>query len=168
MSEANAKQLVTDWDAGMATSTMTTNGYEYVLDDLERLGWLTAATQVASVAETATYTLPTGAVRLLTVFYGDRELFRESRSALRYYGERWRDRSGSPIAFLEDQETDNTFRLWPTPTLASDSFTFPNGEPFGRDFPRYCIITVASHRDDPPTWLDVTAALLTLAYTREI
>jgi len=168
MSETNAKQLITDWDVSFSSATAITNGYEYVLDTIERLGWLTAATQQLGVANTAAYTMPAGAVRLFHLFYDDRELFRETRQTLRTNGERWRDVTGQPVGFIEDQETDNTFRLFPIPTIAGDALNYPNAEPFGRDFPRYNITTLASHRDNPPTWLDVNVALMTMIYAREL
>ena len=168
MSETNTKQLITDWDAGMSSSTAITNEYEYMLDEIERLGWLTKATQQLGVAGTASYTMPATTVRLLRVFWDDRELFRETRQTMRHVGETWRDAKGTPVAFLEDGEIDQTFRLWPAPDIASDLLNYPNGEPFGRDYPRYVVVNVSSDRDDATTWLDVPAALITMARTREI
>ena len=168
MSELNAKLLFDDWDANAATSTMKANGYEYALDALERLGWFTASTQVAVTANDATFTLPAGAARLLNAFWDTRELFKATRESLHAEGEAWQDALGIPLAYTEDKELDGTFRLYPRPPLPSDAFTYPNAEPFGRDYPRYAVVTVTSQRTDPPTWLDPVAALMMLAYARDL
>ena len=169
MSEVNAKQLFDDWDVSTATSTQKANGYEYALDSLERLGWLTTATLVAVTALTGTYSFPTGAVRLLKVFYDDRELLRESRRALRSDGGAdWFRQTGSPIAYTEDQELDQVFRVYPIPEQNSASFTYPNGEPFGRDYPRNALVTVASMRDDVPAYMEAIAALWMIQYARSM
>ena len=169
MSEANAKTFFDYLDNSLATSTMKTNAYTYALDSLERVGWLTSAHIVASSATDFNIAFPTAAVRLLSVFYDDHQCSRETRETLRLLGgEGWRDHLGIPIAYTEYAEPDRNFRPFPRPDLSNSALSYPNSEPFGRDYPTNAFVLFTSDRTDPPTWLDVPTALLMVAYARSL
>ena len=167
MSETNAKAFFDYLDNSMASSAAKTSAYTYALDSLEKVGWLTTASLVAVAARASTVSFPTGAVRLLHLFYEDRQLFRETRPALREVGgDLWHEAVGFPIAYIEEGEADRLFVPYPRPDIASGAASYPNSEPFGRDYPVGTFIAITSDRDDPPTWLDVPCALLMIAHAR--
>ena len=114
MSETNAKAFFDYLDNSMASSAAKTSAYTYALDSLEKVGWLTTASLVAVAARASTVSFPTGAVRLLHLFYEDRQLFRETRPALREVGgDLWHEAVGFPIAYIEEGEADRLFVPYP-------------------------------------------------------
>ncbi|MCA9640058.1 MAG: hypothetical protein KC492_05160, partial [Myxococcales bacterium] len=169
MSETNAKLLFDYLDTSMASAATKTSAYTYTLDSLERVGWLTTATLVTAGARASAVSFPTGAVRLLYLFYENRQLFRETRAALRDLGGvRWRDVIGTPTSFIEGELTDNQIVPYPRPSIASGPASYPNGEPFGRDYPVATFVMITSDRAAPPTWFDAPCALLMLAHARRL
>ena len=169
MSETNAKAFFDYLDNSMAASAAKTSAYTYALDSLEKVGWLTTAGLVSVTARQSVITLPSGAVRLLHLFYDNRQLFRETLAGLRDIGgPRWRDVIGTPTSFIEGDRLDRQFVPYPRPDIASGAASYPNSEPLGRDYPVGMFVTISSTRDDPPTWLDVPCALLMVAHARRL
>ena len=169
MSETNANAFFDYLDNSMASSAAKTSAYTYALDSLEKVGWLTTVGLSSVLARQASVTFPSGAVRLLHLFYDNRQLFRETLAGLRDVGgPRWRDTIGTPIAFIEGDQLDRQFVPYPRPDIASGAATYPNSEPLGRDYPVGMFATITSDRDHPPTWLDVPCALLMVAHARRL
>lgn len=169
MSETNAKAFYDYLDNSQASSAAKTSAYTYALDSLEKVGWLTTIGLSSVTARQSVVTFPTNAVRLLHLFYEDRQLFRETHATLRDIGgPRWRDTIGFPVAFIEGDLLDRQFVPYPRPDIASGAASYPNNEPLGRDYPVGMFITITSDRTAPPTWFDVPCALLMLAHTRRM
>lgn len=169
MSETNAKAFFDYLDVSQTATAAKTSAYTYALDSLEKVGWLTTTGLIAVTARQSVVTLASGAVRLLHLFYDNRQLFRETLAGLRDIGgPRWRDTIGTPIAFIEGTQLDRQFVPYPRPDIASGAAVYPNSEPLGRDYPVGMFVTITSDRDDPPTWLDVPCALLMVAHARRL
>ena len=85
---------------------------------------------VEITAGTATYSFPSGALKILHAFYGDRMLLESSEEELDAYSKTYRSDSGDPRAISYDL-LSNKFRLMPVPDASStgggnnldDSFT---------------------------------------------
>lgn len=111
-------------------------------------------------AENSVYDVPDAALELLAVFYDDRQLSSMTRQAIESIQPDWRDRRGPPRAFVTETEGDRRFRLWPVPDTASTPESFVFGEPFGRDYPGYILVVLATEaRRDVPAWLELPLAL---------
>lgn len=57
--------------------------------------------------------------RILALFFGGRELSRETATSLAAHDPRWQDRVGYPLAWTTDYEEDTTVRIYPIPPLMS-------------------------------------------------
>ena len=111
------------------------------------------------------YAIPPEAVRLLAVYYDDRELYRTDPNDLAtVYGPHWRDRIERPTAFTEDQETSGAFRIVPAPDLDSLAFVPVYFSPFGLDYPGASgAMLHTDRRTDVPVYLELWLALEILA-----
>lgn len=86
-------------------------------------------------AATATYAYPAGAIELLHVFRDTDPLLKTTKFNLEQRSKSWRGTSGTPVAYNLDQETAETFRLYPIPDTTSTALGVGATEPFGDDFP---------------------------------
>jgi len=86
-------------------------------------------------ATTATYSYPAAAVELLHVFRDTDPLFRTTEFNLEQHSATWREDSGTPISYNTDQETADTFRLYPIPDTTSTALGVGATEPLGDEFP---------------------------------
>jgi hypothetical protein len=164
MSRATTLTLTQDFAAGLADVTSIDRYYDDVVFQLGAQPWLTESTLVAVDEDTATYSLPDKAVRLLHLFYDDAHLMEESLDTLSWQHPDWRDQRGRPLGYTRLGETARTIRLWPTPDVSSKDFIFLMGAPFGRDFPEYAVVMLHTEvRDDLPAWLELPVALRVLA-----
>jgi hypothetical protein len=79
---------------------------------------------------------------------------------LEAYDDDWRTLSGNPWAYTTDEPTARSFDLVPTPDVDSSDFSFPNGAPFGEDFPTNAGTIIYSERrtTDLPEWIGVYIA----------
>ena len=103
--------------------------YADAVADLGRRGWLTTDdTGQRLVAGTATYTPASAdAIDVIGVVYGDRHLPEVSVMELLATDLDWRDRRGDPIAYTFEDETTQTFRVFPVPDAVAATQT--TGDP---------------------------------------
>lgn len=126
--------------------------------------WATRVDLLEHGLDAVTFEANEGALRVLAVAYDDAHLWPERARSLDAVVPGWRDRRGTPQAFVPEDENDRAFRLYPRPDEASGDMSFPRGEPFGRDWPVGAIAIFATEqRDDLPSYLDLPLALLALA-----
>lgn len=164
MSKADVLALCQSLSTNQADAIAIEKYYDDVVTDLGRDEWLVAASLVATVAGTNQYTPPSNTVELLHVFYDNRVLYKETHRALEGINPQWRDERGTvPTSYVIEDETNEQFRVHPTPTVSSKDFSFVLGEPMGRDFPEYAVCAIHTEtRDDLPAFLEMPVALLVL------
>ena len=123
--------------------------YQDAVFDLGRRGWLTGDDSAQRLTSgTATYTPASGdAIDILGVLYGDRMLPEVNVTELIIHDRDWRDRRGDPVAYTFEDETTNTFRLYPTPEFvpASQGATVD---------PNRLWIFLTETRANVPAWLE--------------
>jgi hypothetical protein len=109
---------------GLGLSNSTQLG-TYFDDVVEEVGlhhaepYFTAAAFVTVISGTATYSLPSGALRLLYTFMSDRLLSEESDATLEAYDGTWRATTGSEIYAFTQDYLENQFTLYPEPNFSS-------------------------------------------------
>ncbi len=91
-------------------------------------------------------------VRLLALFYDDTELVRETVRSLQGFDPEWRDRTGIPIAFTPEGESNRTVRFYPKPISPGTSSSVTTvdqglGQIFTQarttDIPNYLVMPLA-------------------------
>lgn len=138
--------------------------FEDVLQELNAQPWLTQATLLTSAEAQPVFNPPPAHVRTLSVIYDDRTLTRATLRELEWVDVQWRDRVGQPQAYVTDEQTTNTFRLYPLPDLPSQPYIFFLGAPLGRNYPTYSVVLIHTEtRQTIPDWLDLPVALAVLA-----
>ena len=170
MSKADVIALVTALANSQDDTTMTSDYYDRMVQKMARFPWLTQASLIATVAGTSQYTMTSTQAKLLAVFYDDYLLDRMSLRAIEAVNPEWRDERGTPIAYVVEDEAAKTFRLYPTPQIASKDFIFIFGSPLGLDYPTYaCAIIHTELRETLPAWLElpVAWAITGMEYGRE-
>jgi hypothetical protein len=95
-------------------------------------------------AATATYDYPAAAIELLHMFRDTDPLLKTTRLALEQRSKAWREDSGTPVSYNLDNETADTFRLYPIPDTTSTALGIGATEPFGDDFPANMGATIHS------------------------
>jgi len=162
--KADVLTLVDDLSLGQADAASVVKFYDEVVIDLGQRNLLTNASLVALTAQTGTYTLPAEALRPLAMFYDDAHLTHADERALMAIDPNWRSALGTPMAWVTDDETDRTFRLFEQPSATSKPFIFIFGSPFGTDYPAMSVAVIFTEkRDDLPVWLELPVALEILA-----
>lgn len=139
---------------------------KYFYDILDEIGQVNSPPLVAAelfeiTSGTATYTLPSDAIRALDIFIGDSHLSEVSAAALRAYSASWRALSDTPYFFTQEQVGKDEFMLIPNPDTSSGNFDFPNAAPMGEDFPSGAgtIFYSQSREEDIIEWIAVYIAL---------
>lgn len=163
MSKASVLSLVDNLSANQAEHPAVERFYLEVVQTFAREPWIVAVTVLATQAGTSQYVLPDSLVKILAIFYDDRVLDRLDQVTAESmpHGQYWRDAIGIPLAYVVEDETAKTFRLYPKPAASSKDFTFLVGAPLGADYPEYaCALIATEVRDDLPDWLDLPLALL--------
>jgi hypothetical protein len=120
------------------------------------------ATIIAVTSGTATYDWPVDAMRVLSAFFGSRELSLTKLNALEVAGRDWSADTGTPRNYLIDHEQERTVRLYPTPSVTSAAWWPAVGEPFGLDYPTDRLILLTAQNEDAPEWLDFPLAFASL------
>ena len=139
-----AKATVTALASTLSMSLADVNAIDRYYDDIvyERSLLLANTTTAAATAGTAVYALGALATELLALFFDGAYLFptmlKELEAAA---GPGWRDATGTPTHWLTEEETENNFRVWPTPDVAG-TLRLVYGE----------------YRADVPTWLEPAIA----------
>lgn len=164
MAKANVLQLVQDISSNQADATAIDRYYDDVVRDLGQHPWLTQATLISITAGTAIYTPATSVIRILDTYYDDRVLRPATLKEMESINPAWRDARGTPIAYVNEDETAKDFRLYPNPEVTSKDFIFLFGSPFGLDYPEYAVAIVHTEtRIDLPAWLEMPTAFEVLA-----
>lgn len=118
---------------------------------------------VEHLADVSTFTLPVDVAGLLAVAYDDRLLSEETELTLQTVGN-WRERHGTPVAYVLDTTQAQTYRLFPRPDVPSQPLTFATGQPYGVDLPPdVAILFGQSNPQDWPDIFDLELACRTLA-----
>lgn len=159
MSRNSVLSLVNDLSRGLADQGICGHYYDDIVHEIGQRPIFTRATLVAVDGATATFALPDTAIRLLYVLYDDRILAPASLRELEAVNPHWRDERGTPIAYVTERENARSFRLYPVPDVASKSFIFLTGLPFGRDYPELAVVIVHTEDRELPDWLDLPVAL---------
>ena len=130
----------------------------YYADVLEEIGkWMDAPLLNVEIVEitsgTASYGYPTDAVAIVALFHTDRHLSRTSLIELEGYSSTWRDDTGDPWAFTEDEQVKRTYRMYPEPDDTSGAMFGWNL--MGADMPSDAGVVVFSERreEDIPDWI---------------
>jgi hypothetical protein len=137
---------------------------DYYVDvgkDLAHHAVFCLATLQTTTAGTAEYTLDPSTVEVLVVLYGTGMLVHATMVELEQASFTWRDTTGTPIVYNDEELSKHIIRLYPNPTLSSGALNFPTGTPLGTDFPARALAVICSQiRVDYPTWMDLPLALL--------
>ena len=122
--------------------------YQDAVYDLGRRGWLTGDDSAQRLTSgTATYAPASGdAIDVLGVLYGDRCLPEASVTELLVADRDWRDRRGDPVAYTFEDETTNTFRLYPAPAFVPSSQA--------TDDPNRLFVLVTETRANVPAYVE--------------
>jgi len=162
--KADVLALVSTLSMGLADATLADRYYTDIIRLLGQREWLTQATLLPVTGGTASYSLPDIAVRLLAVFYDDRLLPQSSILEMQAVDPHWRDRLGTPIVHVVEDETTGDFVLYPIPAFNSKDFIFIFGAPFGLDYPEYAVAIIHTEtREDVPAYMELPIALAVCA-----
>lgn len=130
----------------------------YYADVLEEIGkWVNAPLLNVEIVEitsgTAAYGYPTNAVAIIALFHTDRHLSKTSLIELEGYSSTWRDDTGDPWAYTEDEQAKRTYLLYPEPDDTSGAMFGWNL--MGADMPSDAGVVVFSERreGDIPDWI---------------
>ena len=161
MPKASVLSLVTDLGGAQAQSPQTERLYDDLMQTVAGGALFNVVTLLPVTAGTAEYTLPAPGVKLAGVFYDQGMLSRARKRDLEAVDPAWRDRRGHPAAFIIDDLSRRTFRLYPQPVQTNTAFIFSVGAPFGIDHPVDAVAVIHSvAKSDLPVWLDLPLALL--------
>lgn len=160
MSKATVLTLVSDLTLGAADATAAGRYYDRVVETLARFPWMTNFSLIPATKGTSQYTLETAQAKVLAVFYDNRQLGKLTLAQVEGINRGWRNEVGTPHSYVVEDESQKSFRLYPTPDLDSKPQSFPNSQPFGIDFPAYTIVVLHTEtRTDVPLWLELPVAL---------
>lgn len=159
MTKADTLDLVTSFSLEQADVGSINRYYDDLVRATADRGVLVEISTLAVSVEQGTFTIPTEAMRLLHVFYGDRMLDEMRLLDIEVISDAWRDMLGDPLAYVQEHESERTFRLWPRPDKPSDSYNPLLGPPFGEGLPAYNVFVVWTETRDFPVWLELPVSL---------
>lgn len=114
-SEARIKTLVNDYALAEEGTLAVDRYFDAVMRDL---AWtedlIEVSTDTIFAGQTST-TLSAVAVKIVAVFFNDRQLDQISLRSLESFDPRWRDQKGEPVAYTTEGELKKTIRFYPTP-----------------------------------------------------
>lgn len=138
--------------------------YDDAMFDVASQAVFNAVDFVAATPGQAVYARPPDATDILAVFYDDTMLSLVTLRELETIRPAWRAWSGRPVAWLIEDQSNDEFRLFPSPVTTPDPLIPLYGAPFGLDYPRDTIAVLASQRrTDLPDWMDLPLALMVVA-----
>lgn len=157
-------QLIRDLSLQLVSDETIERFYDDAIRELGRFEILTKASLIAATSGTATYSLPEEAVQALAYFWDTRALDVARHPEVECRNIDWRGESGAPLAVVLEDETEDSFRLYPNPNVTSDDFIFLLGAPFGVDFPANSIGVIhTEYRETIPDYLDLPIVFSVLA-----
>lgn len=151
--------------AGEADETMLD---QYYVEAVRELGHnsehLTNISLVTGVALQAAYEAPAPAVRILSVFYGQRELYAETFKGLgASAGPFWRGVLGDPLSYTTADTNDLEVRLFPVPVHPGETY-IPLTGLFGASYPDYNVFLLhTEERTEVPAYLELYLAMIILS-----
>lgn len=150
--------LVDTLSFNLADTTVTPVLFDECIQELghDPRAWLTAVgTQnLANTNALVTLAGSLNIVRMLGLFYQDRQLRQATVGELDAFSGSWRDEVGKPVAYVVEEEKDRIVRLYPRPSQAV-SGTITTDPPLS--------IVYTEQRTTVPDWLDLPVALLVFA-----
>lgn len=170
VSKADVLALVQELCTNQADATAIDKYFDEVISDLGKDGWLCVAEVLAATKGTFEYEPPSTVIKLWNVIYDDRMLYKENLRAVESVNVNWRDETGTPRAYVVEDESNHKFRLYPKPDRTSKDFVPIFGSPLGLDYPTYSVVVIISEmRDTIPQWLIVPVAfdILNREFMRE-
>lgn len=106
------------------------------------------------------YDYPEGAIEIFDVFYDGKVLSAERQETIEALSRTWQSATGTPIAWVKENEEKAQYRIYPKSTASTGSFSFPNAEPFGVDLPDNALVVIHSeYRRDVLPWMEDWIAL---------
>ena len=162
--------LVNDLSLSLADTAATPKLYDDIIYELGQLPVLIECATLDVTLEQTSFTLPDDAIELLDVFYDDMHLDRIRLLDLESLNESWRDETGIPIAYVQENENERTFRLYPKPSQPSKPYNFLLGLPLAAGYPAYTVLACYTRYSETlPFWLElpVTFELLSREFRRE-
>lgn len=161
--KARILELAQTLAANQADATALDRYFDDVIFDLGAQLWLSAVTLQQTSRGTRTYYPPANVVGVHGLAVGSRWLSSMPLHALEAIDPGWRDRQGAPVAYTFEDETTDTFSLFPTPDTSGNALSFPTGRPLGIDYPDGALAVFHTEtRTTLPDWLDMPIALKTL------
>lgn len=168
MTKAEIITFIQDLTQSQADSVTLSGYFDQLLDDLGRIPNppLIELEVIAAVLGTTEYTLPDNAICELAVFYDDRELSRTTAQQLEARSLSWRDHSGKPWAYIKDDSTARTIKLYPAISAAHFIATNTPGIPMGTGIPSNPITIIYASRanDKIPNYLALPITLQILSW----
>jgi len=105
--------------SNLALGDVTTSSFDRFFDAVMRdLAWTTALIEISTESISSgqtSVTLPTLAMKIVAVFFEDRQLDPISLRSLESFDPQWRDRRGEPVGYVTEGEATRTYRLYPVP-----------------------------------------------------
>lgn len=170
MSKVDVLQLVQDLSQDQADAASIEKFYDDIVLELAQQNVLTQVTLLTAAANDTSFSNPANAVNTIAVFWDDRQLSKAKRQELEWRNMRWRDERGTPEAWVTEDETEKTFRLYPVPDYASKALAPIFGGPLGKGYAENSVAVVHSEkRDDVIEYLELPIALEIMhrEFTRE-
>lgn len=162
MAKADVVELAQVLAGGVADEVTLGDYYDeaaLTLTDTE----ITVETHIIPVtAGEGSYAYPTNTMRILSAFFGSRQLMRTSFPALEVASRSWSSVTGTPLSWFEVHEPERSVRLYPAPDTTSAGWWPAIGEPFGLDYPADRLILLTAEEEVAPKWLDLPLALAAL------
>lgn len=168
MSRQSVLNLVSSL-APRADASMLDGYYDDALFELGRIGQTLQIAVLTTDQDSANYAAPDDSIRILSVFYDNLQLYNASIRDIEAHSSSWRDRKGTPLDYVTEFETENAFRLYPTPDVPGKPFIW-TGNTFGTDYPEYASAVVYQQkRSEVADYFDLylTMTLLEREFSRE-
>lgn len=148
MSRSEIITLVDDFSLGVSDATEVGVLYDEVVRELGFLEVLTSREDQVVVAGQGTVTLAVDTIRSLEIYSSEvGKLDRTTAQAMQaVLGNSWRSERGTTVAYVQDQENDNTVRLVPVP-----------------DAGMVVSVIRTDARLDVPVWLELAVAMEVLS-----
>lgn len=140
MSRDTSLRWVIDLSKDQADSNTFDRHYDDVTTDLAQM-LVTNVTQNVD-ARDPEQPWPDEAVGLWALFWEGHHIHKAKLSELEAVNPDWRDETGRPVSWVLEDETDKTFRLYPSPDVAGT-----------------LTILFTERRDNMPDWLDFVVGL---------
>ncbi len=160
MSRADVVALAQFYANDLADDAALNRFLDDVIYEQGREAVMCATTLMAVSSGQGPYDYPPGAIEIFDIFFDGKILSAERQETIEVLARTWQSSTGTPVAWVKENEEKAQFRLYPKSTAVTGSFSFPNGEPFGVDLPDNALVVVHSeYRTDVLPWMEDWIAL---------